>query len=322
MQIHLATQEMAEAATHFLASLTPQQRTKVSFSFEDVERTNWHYVPRARSGLPVMELTPEQRLLAQVLLASGLSSRGYAKAATIMSIEAVLGALQQGRGPVRDPDLYYFSVFGKPGSHESWGWRVEGHHLSLNFSSVGAQIPSVTPSFFGSNPGEVRHGPRAGTRVLAVEEDLARQLVHELDEAQRKVAIILEEAPSDILNLPGRGQQTFPQGLSYAQMSVAQQAMLVQLIQEYIGRHRPDIAAADWAKIEDAGLANVHFAWAGPIKHGQPHYYRVQGATFVLEYDNTQDNANHVHSVWRDFEHDFGIDLLKQHYEQADHHSG
>jgi hypothetical protein len=319
MQTHPATQEMAHAAMHLLAALTPEQRTKIGFDFADIERVNWHYVPRKRAGLPLKELTPEQRLLAHALLASGLSSRGYGKAVTIMSIETVLGALEQGHGPTRDPELYYLSIFGQPDSYEPWGWRVEGHHLSLNFSSVGAHVPAMTPSFFGSNPGEVRHGPRAGTRVLAAEEDLARHLVQSLSEQQRRVAIIMDEAPADILNVPGR-QQTVPQGLPYNDMTAAQQAVLVQLIHEYIGRHRPDIASADWSKIEAAGLHSIHFAWAGAIEPGQPHYYRVQGTTFVLEYDNTQNNANHVHSVWRDFEHDFGIDLLRAHYEQSGHH--
>jgi hypothetical protein len=320
MQTHPATQEMAHAALHLLAALTVEQRANISFDFDDIERTNWHYVPRARAGLAFKELSPEQCLLAQALLASGLSSQGYGKAVTIMSLEAVLAALEQGSGPLRDPELYYLSIFGQPGRDTQWGWRVEGHHLSLNFSSVGTYTPSVTPSFFGSNPGEVRHGPRAGTRVLALEEDLARRLVQALDEQQRKRAIILGEAPADILNIPGREPQTTPQGLSHADMTGAQQAILVQLIQEYTGRHRADIANADWKKIETAGLDTIYFAWAGSVEPGQPHYYRVQGPTFALEYDNTQDNANHVHSLWRDFEHDFGIDLLQMHYEQSGHH--
>ena len=320
-QMHPATREMAQAATHFLASLTPQQQAKITFDFSDIERTNWGYVPRSRAGLSLKELTPEQRLLAHALLSSGLSQRGYSKAVAIMSLESVLAELEQGRGPVRDPELYYLSIFGQPGGDEPWGWRVEGHHLSLNFSSAGHFTPSVTPSFFGSNPGEVRHGPRIGTRVLAGEEDLARQLVHSLDDGQRRQAIVLDEAPHDILNLPGRGLQTAPEGLALGQMTEEQGALLVQLIREYLGRHRADIADDDWAKIQNAGLENVCFAWAGSIEYSMPHYYRVQGATFVLELDNTQNNGNHVHSVWRDAENDFGVDLLRQHYEHSEHHA-
>lgn len=312
---------MAQAAIDFLASLTPQQQTKITFDFADIERTNWGFVPRPRAGLSIKVMTPEQRLLAHALLASGLSQRGYSKALTIMSLEGVLAALEQGRGPVRDPELYYLSIFGQPGGEEPWGWRVEGHHLSLNFSSAGIYTPSVTPSFFGSNPGEVRQGPRTGTRVLGTEEDLARRLVHSLDDGQRRQAIVMDEAPHDILNLPGRSLQTSPEGLAAGQMTKEQSALLVQLIQEYLGRHRPDIADADWARIQNSGLETVCFAWAGSIEYSKPHYYRVQGATFVLEYDNTQNNGNHVHSVWRDSENDFGVDLLRQHYEQSAHHA-
>jgi Protein of unknown function (DUF3500) len=171
----------------------------------------------------------------------------------------------------------------------------------------------MTPSFFGTNPGEVRTGARTGTRVLAVEEELGRTLVKALTEEQRKEAVILAEAPKEILDLPGRNDST-PQGLGQGKMTAEQTAMLVKLVKEYLFRCRPDVAAEDWAKIEKGGLEKLYFAWAGGFDRGQPHYYRVQGGHFVLEYDNTQNEANHVHSVWRDFDHDFGADLLAEHY--------
>jgi len=314
-----SAEEMAQAAKNFLADLTPEQKEKAQFQFTDDERRNWHFIPRARKGLPVKEMTQPQRLLAQALLASGLSSRGYEKAVTIMSLEEVLAELEKGKTgtPLRDPENYYFSIFGDPAAKGPWGWRVEGHHLSLNFANAGDEVISMTPSFFGSNPGEVREGPRAGLRLLAPEEDLARQLVKSLSDDQRKVAIIMAEAPKDIINVPGRNERTNPDGLAQDKMTPEQTATLVSLIKTYLGRHRVDLAHDDWEKIEKTGLDKIHFAWAGGTEPGQPHYYRVQGPGFVLEYDNTQNNANHIHSVWRDFNNDFGGDVLKAHYEEA-----
>jgi len=318
LRAHEASVEMAIAAKSFLAALTPEQKAAASFEFAATERTNWHFIPRERKGLAIKEMTQEQRLLAHALLATGLSHRGYAKAVSIMSLEAVLAELEKGKAgaPVRDPELYFLSVFGTPGSGDPWGWRVEGHHLSLNFTTAGEAAPAMTPSFFGTNPGEIRTGPRTGTRVLAAEEELGRALVKALTEEQRKEAVILAEAPKDILNLPGRNA-TKAEGLAQPKLTAEQNALLVKLIKEYLFRCRPDVAAEDWAKIEKAGLAKLHFAWAGGVERGQPHYYRVQGGTFVLEYDNTQNDANHVHSVWRDFDHDFGADLLGEHYKAA-----
>jgi len=316
LHAHEASAEMAAAANNYLNALTPEEKAKGVFDFKDAERTNWHFIPRARKGLPIKEMTQEQRLLAHALLASGLSHRGYGKAVSIMSLEAVLAELEKGKGPARDPEMYFFSIFGKPGGNDPWGWRVEGHHLSLNFTANGATDPAMTPSFFGTNPGEVREGPRTGTRILGAEEELGRQLVKSLNEEQRKSAIILPEAPKDIINVPGRND-TKPQGVPQSKMSPEQTALLTKLIHEYLDRHRPDVAGDEWAKIEKSGLGGVYFAWAGGLERGEPHYYRVQGNTFVLEYDNTQNGANHVHSVWREFGNDFGADILKAHYEDA-----
>lgn len=315
LHAHDATAEMADAAKSFLGALTAEQKAKATFPFAGAERTNWHFIPRERKGLVIKEMTPEQRLLAHALLATGLSHRGYAKAVSIMSLEAVLAELEKGRtgGPVRDPELYFVSVFGTPGGKEPWGWRVEGHHLSLNFTTAGDAAPALTPSFFGTNPGEIRAGPRTGTRVLAAEEDLGRALVKSLTDEQRQTAVILAAAPKDILNVPGRNA-TKPEGLAQDKLTAEQTALLVKLVREYLFRHRPDVAAEEWTKIEKAGLEKLHFAWAGGFERGQPHYYRVQGRAFVLEYDNTQNEANHVHSLWRDFDRDFGADLLGEHY--------
>ena len=217
---------------------------------------------------------------------------------------------------MRDSERYFVSVFGTPGGKDPWGWRWEGHHQSFNYTIAGDAAPAMTPSFFGTNPGEVMDGPHKGLRVLGNEEELGRTLVKSLNEEQRKTAIILAEAPKEVLDLPGRNDSK-PEGIGYAALNADQQAQLVKLIQTYLFRCRLDVAKEDWAKVEKGGLDKLFFAWAGGVDRGQPHYYRVQAGSFVLEYDNVQNGANHVHSLWRDFDHDFGGDLLRKHYEES-----
>jgi hypothetical protein len=310
--------ELAQAANNFLAALKPEQKAKAMFELKSEERVNWHFVPKERQGLPFKDMSPAQRHLAQALLGSMLSQRGHFKVATIMSLEQVLFDLEN-NAPHRDAELYYFSIFGTPGK-EVWGWRVEGHHLSLNFLVRGDTVLANTPSFLGVNPGEIRSGPRKGLRLLAMEEDLGRQLAKSLDENQRKLGIIASEAPKDIITAAARKVKPLePTGLPATQLKPEQRELLKKLLQEYIHRHRPEVAEADRKKIEAAGWQNISFAWAGSLDPGQGHYYRIQGPTFLLEYDNTQNNANHIHTVWRDFENDFGEDALREHYEQTPH---
>jgi hypothetical protein len=210
------------------------------------------------------------------------------------------------------------SIFGSPG--KTWGWRVEGHHLSVNFTVVEGKEISAAPSFFGSNPAEVKQGPRKGLRILAAEEDLARELVKSLDAAQRKTAILTNVAYKDIITGAQRKVQPLaPAGLSAADMTSAQSDLLQKLVREYVYRQRPEGAGRDLEKIQKAGWTKVSFAWAGGLERGEGHYYRVQGPTFLLEYDCTQNDANHIHAAWRDFENDFGEDLLRKHYEEVPH---
>lgn len=319
-EAHSPAEEMAEAANHFLSALTPEQKGKATFELKDSERANWNFVPLNRKGIPFKELSPAQRLLAQALLGSALSQRGYMKATTIMSLDDVLREMEQGSGPVRDPELYYVSIFGKPEEHGTWGWRMEGHHLSLNFVIADGKDITVTPSFFGSNPGEVRQGPRIGLRVLGEEEDLGRELVKSLTDDQKKIAIYTTAAPREIITGNSRKASALaPTGLSAEKMDKTQARLLQQIIEEYVRRYRPELADDDLKKIEKAGTQNLYFAWAGGVESGQPHYYRVQGPTFLMEFDNTQNNANHIHTVWRDFERDFGEDLLREHYDHVAH---
>ncbi len=321
VQAHEVSADMAKAAGAFLDSLTPEQKTKAVFPFQGTDgkdqRLDWHYIPRTRQGLPIKEMTEPQRVLARKLLWSGLSDHGYKTAETIQQLELVLKALENGKGPVRDPENYFVSIFGAPGDKAPWGWRWEGHHQSFNYTLAPGQDPAMTPSFFGSNPGEVKDGPQKGTRPLAAEEDLGRALLKSLTPDQLTTAVIMKDPPKDILNVPGRTDFTKPEGIAYAKLNESQQKQLVALVKEYLFRCRTEVAEDDWAKVQKQGLDHLTFAWAGGLEPGQGHYYRVQAGHFVLEYDNTQNGANHPHTVWRDFDHDFGADILRDHYKES-----
>jgi hypothetical protein len=308
---------MTQAAQHFLASLTPEQRTQATFAFQEDERLNWHYIPKERKGLPLLEMTMPQKALAHALLSAGLSQQGYIKAVTIMSLDDILRIMENDDGNRRNPEKYYFTVFGEPSDTGTWGFRVEGHHLSQNFTVVNGKVAD-TPSFFGANPAEVREGPRKGLRTLAAEEDLGRDLMESLTPEEKKVAIVTADAYKDILTEASRkaalaGQ---PSGLSAAKMSKKQFELLQTLISNYAQNVPDQLAQARMEQLKKAGT-NVFFAWAGVEQRGGPHYYRIQTPTFLIEYDNTQNNANHIHSVWRDFNGDFGLDLLAMHYKAS-----
>ncbi|HTQ53670.1 MAG TPA: DUF3500 domain-containing protein [Bryobacteraceae bacterium] len=308
---------MADAANRFLASLTPEQRAKATFGFEEGERQNWHYVPIERKGLALREMTPAQKHLATALLSAGLSQQGFLKAETIMSLEDVLRLMEHGTGPERDPEKYYVSIFGQPSATGTWGYRVEGHHLSQNYTVVGGHVAGA-PSFFGANPAEVREGPRKGLRTLGAEEDLGRAVIQSLDPDQRKIAVVDARAYPDILTADSRqaALQGHPSGLQASRMNAKQFALLQALLDEYANNMPEQIAQTRADQIRKAGK-DIYFAWAGGIQKGDPHYYRVQTVSFLIEYDDTQNNANHIHSVWRDFNGDFGVDLLKLHYQTS-----
>ncbi len=308
---------MSDTARAFLASLTPEQNAKAVFPFTDEERFNWHFIPRARKGLPLREMTPPQKHLAHALLSAGVSQQGYIKATTIMSLEDVLRVIENDAGDRRNPEGYFFTVFGEPAEKGTWGYRVEGHHLALNFTVVNGRVQG-SPSFYGSNPAEVRQGPRKGLRVLGREEDRGRELLMSLDTGQKAVAIVDSQAYKDILTAASRkaALQGQPNGLSAAKMSSKQRQLLEGVMAEYVNNMPEQLAQHRMEQIRKAGT-NLYFAWAGVEQLGGAHYYRVQAPAFLIEYDNTQNNANHVHSVWRDYEGDFGLDLLKQHYDSS-----
>ena len=331
---------MAAAANKFLESLMPEQRQQAMFAFDGAERTHWNFIPTEafpRNGLTVMQMNETQRKFAHELLRTGLSQRGYMTATQIMELENVLAAIEAAqraavaqqpranpleaqRGLVRDPERYFFSIFGTPSTRNTWGWRVEGHHMSLHFTVVNGTLVAGAPTFFGTNPAEVRDGPKKGTRILGPAEDGARSLIKSLDASQRGKAIINGVAPNDIVTLAKvKIDPLSPAGIPASALTDSQRALLRKLVDVYTGYMAADIAADRLTRIEKAGWDKVAFAWAGPLERGQKHYYRVQGPTFLIEYDNTQNDGNHVHSVWRDFNGDFGEDLLREHVNETPH---
>ena len=311
---------ITEAAEAFLCNLEPDQKAQATFPFDHDERENWHYVPRPRAGLPRGEMTPAQLNAAESLMAVSLSASGVRKAHSIIRHETILGELEASDGTLRFDrleGLYFFSVFGTPGSAEPWGWQVDGHHLSLNMTVIGERI-SVTPSFFGANPAEVPHGTHKGLRILKEEEDAARSLLRSLDAEQVQKCTIYPTAPPDLITRASRRVELDePVGIPASMMTADQREGLVRLIEVYVERKQANVAREQLCKLHSAGLSSVRFGWAGGHHPGQGHYYRVHGPTFLIEYDNTQNMANHIHSVWRDIDGDFGRDLLREHYEQA-----
>lgn len=289
---------MSQAANQFLTALGGS-RGKASFAFDSPERTRWHWTnPQGfpRNGLALKEMTPAQRTAALALLRSGTSEAGYKKSLDIMNLQAELG---------QDPELFFFSVFGTPGGREPWGWRLEGHHLSRQFALAGERV-TLTPFFHGAWPTQTR----AGLRAMAREEDAARELVRSLDARRQGLAVFRREA----LNQHVTWNQVKVEpleavGLPASELSPAQEKLVVELIQSYLGSLPTPVAAAQFERITKAGLEKVRFGWAGSLEARRPYYWRLQGPTFLLEHDNSRNGATHIHSVWRDFEGDFGANL-------------
>jgi hypothetical protein len=314
---------MVAAAQKFLDGLGADQKSRTTFAFDSKERTNWNFVPlqdkarkATRKGLPLQDMTPEQKKLALGLLAAGTSKHGGQEAVTIMSLEAILREVEKGGTNVRDPEWYFFTIFGAPSKTGKWGWRVEGHHLSLNFTMDGTHIVASTPAFFGANPATVKGGDKKGLRTLAAAEDLPRELFNALDEDQKKIAHQKSDKKKGFFreieqkNLaPTLGP---PVGVPAAKMTDAQKAILMKLLAAYTQRMPEEVAEMEMKLVREAGIDKIHFAFAGSLEPGQAHSYRVQGPTFVIEFINEQADgsgnpANHIHSAWRRVKGDFGI---------------
>jgi Protein of unknown function (DUF3500) len=312
--------KMVAAAEDLLQNLTADQKAKATFTFDSKERTNWNFVPLQdkdrkplRKGLPLAEMTAAQKETATALVRAGTSASGAEKALTIMSLESILRDLEKSGAMVRDPQWYFFTVFGTPSKTGKWGWRVEGHHLSLNFVVDGGQVSAATPSFFGANPAKVKAGPRAGLRTLPEAEDLARDLFKALDADQKKAAYRDKPFPE-----PAQGTAAPklgpPQGVAAATLTGPQRDILKKLVQSYAHRMPAEVAEVELKRLRDAGVDKIHFAYTGGTEPGQGHTYRIQGPTFVIEFLNMQADsagnpANHIHSVWRRIQGDFGLNV-------------
>ena len=312
-----AVSQMTEACSNFLNSLNSDQKAKTVYSYLDGERIFWYYPPLNRHGLSLREMDAKQRQLAYAVMASGLTDKSYEQAKLIIEHEDVLGPLEVEQDKVtflRDTERYYFTIFGEPGGSDPWGWRVEGHHVCLNYSIWNDKVIAVTPFFFGANPAEVRKGPKNGLRILGDREDLAFELMESLDAGQQSKAIIYDEAPLDILTY-NSSKVSLPreEGLPASRMSGTQQEVLMALVTLYVSQVRSDVAQERLDAFKTDGIDGIHLAWAGPVDKSKAHYYRLHGGDFLVEFDNRQDGANHIHSVYRDVENDFASDVLRQH---------
>lgn len=317
-----AVAEMADAAGAFLSSLATTERERATFAFDSEERARHHFIPPEvfeRRGVAYRELSSEQKVRALDLLRSGLSETGYLTAQQIMEVEGILGILEgEGRRFARDQEDYFVTVFGTPGTGSTWGWRWEGHHLSLHFTVVNGELTVSTPTFLGANPATVPSGPRRGLRAMREQEDRARALLASLDDDQRSRAIFDEVAPTNIVTGADLVVDPLdPIGIPGSALSSAQKGLLAMVIESYVGLMAYDIAELRRAALQAGGIDDTWFAWAGPTERGAVAYYRVQGPEFLIEFDNTQEDPNHIHAAFRDFDGDLGRDLLREHVARA-----
>ncbi|MGD9879945.1 MAG: DUF3500 domain-containing protein [Reyranella sp.] len=311
-----AGQRIAEQANRFLALLEEGQRRQVLIAFDSGNRLDWHYIPRSRSGLGLGEMSPAQAEAARALFATVLSQRGLDMLDGVRLLE---GVLREQQGSFRDPGRYFVSIFGMPGSFP-WGWRFEGHHLSLNVTLPAPDQISATPFFIGAHPATVRDGSHKGFRLLGAAEDLARQVMASLGDAQRRTALIANRSFGEIVASPQREQDLGqPRGLELSAMNATARARIEALMDRFLGTLAPDLLAAQRRRVLEQGLERFRFAWAGSLVPGEAHYFRVHGPVTLIEHDNTQNGANHVHSVWRDLAADFGRDALADHYRRQPH---
>lgn len=305
----------------FVSSLNDQQRAKTVFPFDETHRYNWHYVPPpavARTGIPVKDLDSNQKKLFYKMLQSFLSPAGYRRTQNIMSFEYVLKEMEP-NSTSRIPENYFVSVYGNPGKDSVWAWKFTGHHLALNFTVVDGKL-TFTPFFFGSNPGEIKEGTKKGMRIIIDEEDLAFKLINSMNEAQKKTALFRTEAFPDIVssNSP-HASPLEPVGILLKDLNNDQKNLVNKILVAYLSSLPQRLANMRMKMVATEDKNEIRFGWAGGFVRGEPHYYRIQGKTFLIEFDNTQNNANHIHLVWRDFNGDYGQDLLKEHYQNSNH---
>jgi len=316
--------EMATTARVFLASLDAEQRSKAQIPFNDDERLAYKTAPFPSEGVTYGALRDQQKILLHALLGASLSAEGYHKASSIMALEGYLVDLETERGRVNrlhGIDKYTVTVFGAPSETGTWAWRLQGHHLSLNFTIVNGALYVHAPAFLGAEPHRVTDGPRAGWHILGREELLGRELMRSLDGQQRAQATIAEEMPRDMFTGSKReaALDGAPEGISWGELDDAQRETLRSLVLTYVGNVPRDLAHTRLDTIESGGWDAIHFAWIGGIEPPAKNYYRVQGPEFIIEYCAVALGPNHIHTVWRDIDGDFGRDILAEHYNAEPH---
>lgn len=315
-----AAAAMTAAARALAGSTPPAQRPALLMPFTLEARTDWHYVPRGRPGVPFKAMDAAQRQAAQQLLAAALSEPGLLKVRTLFTLEIALREMESS-GSFRDPDNFAFAIFGTPGDKAAWGWRIEGHHLSLHFTLDAGQVVATLPQFVGANPAEVQKdfaggGPRKGQRLLGEEEDRAFALLQALSPAQRAQAVFSQQPFGDIVTTNAASLDPLaPVGIPFSTLDAAQQALLLRVIEALADIAEPTLAQQRLERVRNGGLDTVRFGWAGAQVRNQRYYWRIQGPGFLIEWDNT--TGNHIHTVWRDFRGDWGRDALGDHYRRA-----
>jgi len=307
----------------FLESLKSEQLSQLIMPFDDLSRKDWHYLPAKmwpRTGLKLGELNNDQKIAFSQMLQSFLGKSGYDKTQKIIELENILAELE-GDPDLRDEGAYFIAIYGNPRTDSLWAWSFQGHHLSLNFTLSNGKL-STAPRFFGASPATITEGSRQGERTLDREEDLAMELINALSDQQKEEAVFQDISFIDIVTTNAIEVSPLrPVGIEANKLNAQQKDLLKQLLKEYLSSISKNLAIERESKINDEEFDEIRFGWAGALTKGQGHYYRIQGKTFLIEFDNTQNDANHIHTVWRDFDGDFGIDLIREHYLNSKHHS-
>jgi hypothetical protein len=326
LAVSTRSQSISAIAKSFTGSLDASQKALTIFLFESDERYNFHYFPiDDRKGLPLDKMTEQQKSTVMKLLSACLTDITVQKINDIIDLENILKVMENRKADdhFRDPGKYHLAIFGEPGEKNIWGWRFEGHHVSFHFSSEHNTLVAGTPGFLGSNPAIVPEGEQKGKEILKDEKVLALKLLHSFNANQMKKTILTGDAPGDIVTrIDRKAMLKDPGGIVYNEMTDPQRKYFMDLINLYVNRYKKPFADTLMNDIKHGGFDNLRFAWAGDTitGPGHPHYYRIVGPTLIIEYDNTQNNANHVHTVVRDLLHDYGGDQLLEHYQKGHHH--